>query len=107
MPRWVDDPVVVFDKDGEPVVGVVLATGGIAMLMWADQVRKAEMPVYRRLGRELRRVRVRIFHAVGEAGRFWLSAGYLEWSRLEWIALWFRAMRGARERIPRMHVVKK
>jgi hypothetical protein len=97
----------VYDDNGEPAVGAVLATGGIAMLGWGMHVREAEPPVYRRTSREVRRVRVRIFYAVGDTTRFWLSAGYLEWSRVEWMRLWLRAMMNRGRRIPRMHVVDR
>lgn len=98
MAKWTDDAIVVIDDDG-PVMGVVLARGIAAAALFAGglTISKARLPEYRRIGKEWRRVRVRVFHALGDESRFWTSGGYYTWSRLEWMALWCRATDSARD----------
>lgn len=108
MAKYVADPVVVMGAGGEPVIGSVLAHGKMmtAMLTLGLTPSKAIEPVYRRTRAPRHGVRVRLWHPFADA-KFWISGGYYEWTRLEWIRLWFRAMVGKGRRIPRMIIVQR
>lgn len=106
-----------------PFLGVVLARGFFARMLYPGMLPR-DRRVWRRIKRGKRwtsMIFVAEFYPLAQpqhglhgdtsqaARWFWFSDGYHKWTRLEWIGLWFRAMRtklrygGAR--IPQARVV--
>jgi hypothetical protein len=102
--------MVVLGREGEPVIGAVLARGAMVTVLFGTQKPPEDgaRPVYKRVGTELRRVRVRGFFPFVNGG-MWVSPGMFEWTRAEWIALWLRTLKHkiTNPRIPRATVVQR
>jgi hypothetical protein len=104
--------IVTFGDKVGPLSRRMIARGRAAGLMFFGTnppVPSSDQTRYERVPSPFYRVRVRPFLPSSTSGLplLWLSAGYIEWTRLEWIALWFRAWRGMRHRIPQARTVQR
>lgn len=106
--RFVQDLSLMLAPLGDISRGVEIARGPLVALIVPEPNLSKREPQFRRVGRGWKRIRVRQYAPLA-TGEMWISTGIYEWTRAEWIALWFRAMRTKIRggRIPRAQVVNR